>query len=188
MEVTTMDIKKLAPWNWFKEEETQNKSVPISTTGQNYVSPLSQLHQEIDRIFDNVLRSVGISNLDIDKTLTHSTQNLLLKPCVDIAATDKEYTITVEVPGVEEDHIKLELTNDTLIIKGEKKHESEKKDKNIYRVERAYGSFQRVLSLPEDANQEDIKAQIKNGVLTITMPRKEVSKPKGKLIDIKKAS
>ncbi|HAT8592142.1 TPA: Hsp20/alpha crystallin family protein [Legionella pneumophila] len=188
MEVTTMDIKKLAPWNWFKEEETQNKSVPISTTGQNYVSPLSQLHQEIDRIFDNVLRSVGISNLDIDKTLPHSTQNLLLKPCVDIAATDKEYTITVEVPGVEEDHIKLELTNDTLIIKGEKKHESEKKDKNIYRVERAYGAFQRVLSLPEDANQEDIKAQIKNGVLTITMPRKEVSKPKGKLIDIKKAS
>lgn len=65
---------------------------------------------------------------------------------------------------------------------------SQKKDKNIYRVERAYGSFQRVLSLPEDANQEDIKAQIKNGVLTITMPRKEVSKPKGKLIDIKKAS
>ncbi|WP_181443364.1 Hsp20/alpha crystallin family protein [Legionella pneumophila] len=185
-----MDIKKLAPWNWFKEEETQNKSVPISsTTGQNYISPLSQLHQEIDRIFDNVLRSVGIPNLDIDKTLPQSAQNLLLKPCIDIAATDKEYTITVEVPGVEEDHIKLELSNDTLIIiKGEKKHESEKKDKNIYRVERAYGSFQRVLSLPEDANQEDIKAQIKNGVLTITMPRKEVSKPKGKLIDIKKAS
>lgn len=126
-----MDIKKLAPWNWFKEEEAQNKSVPLSTTGQSCISPLSQLHQEIDRIFDNVLRSVGISNLDIEKTPSNSAQNLLLKPCIDIAATDKEYTITVEVPGVEEDHIKLELSDNTLIIKGEKNMSQKKRQRHL---------------------------------------------------------
>lgn len=159
-----MDIKKLAPWNWFKEEETQNKSVPISsTTGQNYISPLSQLHQEIDRIFDNVLRSVGIPNLDIDKTLPQSAQNLLLKPCIDIAATDKEYTITVEVPGVEEDHIKLELSNDTLIIKGEKKHESEKKTKTFIELNVLMAHFNACYHFPKMLIKKTSRLRLKMG-------------------------
>ena len=98
----------------------------------------------------------------------------LLKPTLDIGADDKEYSISIEVPGVEQKDIKLEVANNTLTVSGEKKQEHEEKDKNYYRMERSYGSFQRVLSLPEDANQDNVAATFKNGVLTVTMPRKSL--------------
>ena len=68
--------------------------------------------------------------------------------------TDKEYSITVEVPGVSEKDVKIEIVDNTMTIKGEKKQEKEEKEKDYYRVERSHGSFQRLLSLPEDANQD----------------------------------
>lgn len=95
------------------------------------------------------------------------------------------HSITVEVPGVDEKDVKVEVADNTMIIKGEKKQEKEEKDKNYYRVERSYGSFQRVLSLPEDASQDDIKATFKNGILTIKMPRKSLPKSKVRQIEVK---
>lgn len=186
-----MELKKLAPWNWFKDEEEssgQSRNVPVSRTAPQLYTPIARFHDEIDRMFDNVFRNFGLPSLGLDSTLAGLGQNMMLRPNVDISATDKEYTVTVEVPGVDEKDVKLELVGDTLTIKGEKKQESEKKEKDFYRVERSYGSFQRVLTLPEDADQEGINAQFKNGVLSITLPRRAVSKPKGKVIDIKKAA
>ena len=85
--------------------------------------------------------------------------------------------------------MKLELTPDgALIVRGEKKQEKEQKDKNFYRSERSYGSFQRTLSLPEDASRDNIDASFKNGVLTITCPRKAVAQTPTKRIDIKRAA
>ncbi len=75
-----------------------------------------------------------------------------------------------------------------LIIRGEKKQEKEQKDKNFYRTERSYGSFQRTLSLPEDAAKDIIDASFKNGVLTITCPRRAVAQTPAKRIEIKKAA
>lgn len=111
----------------------------------------------------------------------------LLKPRVDIGASENDYTITVEVPGVDENEIRLEVSNNTMIIKGEKKQEKEEKEKNYYRIERSYGSFQRVLSLPEDANQDEINATFKNGVLTVTMPKNALPGREAKQIEIKSA-
>jgi HSP20 family molecular chaperone IbpA/predicted peroxiredoxin len=99
----------------------------------------------------------------------------ILKPTLDLGATDKAYTVTVEIPGVDEKDIKLEIINDTLAIRGEKKQETEEKDKNFYRLERSYGSFQRVLSLPGDIDQDGVKANFKKGILRVTMPRKDVT-------------
>ncbi len=182
-----MDIKKLAPWNWFKNEEaSEAKNVPVKhVERERHYSPLSSLHNEIDRIFENAFRNFGISS---GKFPAEQGSGILLKPNVDIAASNKEYIITVEVPGVDDDNIKLELMDETLVIKGEKKQETEQKEKDFYRVERSYGSFQRVLTLPEDADKEKIEAKFKNGVLTVTLSRKEVSKPKGKTIEIKKVA
>jgi HSP20 family protein len=109
----------------------------------------------------------------------------MLKPTLDLSATDKKYTISVEIPGVDEKDVKLEIANDTLTIRGEKKQENEEKDKNYYRVERSYGSFQRVLSLPEDADQAGVKATFKRGILFISMPRKAVPQADVRKIDIK---
>lgn len=177
-----MDIKKLNPWNWFSHEEEQARNVPVRQGDRQFYSPLSQLHRDIDRMFGNVFPGIGWGRmLDIDDGL--------LRPNVDVSSTDKEYTITVEVPGVDEKDVKLELTHDgQLIVRGEKKQEKEQKDKNFHRVERSYGSFQRTLSLPEDAAKDVIDASFKNGVLTITCPRKAVSQTPAKRIEIKKAA
>ncbi len=183
-----LDIKKLAPWNWFKNEEaSEAKNLTVRNTTEQYHSPLISLHKEIDRMFENAFLHFGMPFLH-NKTLAPQFEGAILKPKVDIAVNDKEYLVTVEVPGVEDKDVQLELMNGTLVIKGEKKLESEQNEKGFYRIERSYGSFQRVLTLPEDTDQDNIDAKFKNGVLTITLLRREVSKPKGKLIDIKKVA
>ncbi len=183
-----MELTKLNPWNWFKNEEEQTpSSLPVQRHSPS-VHPALQLHQEIDRLFDNAFRNFGFPSRGFESQLNGLSHSALLRPNVDIASSDKEYTITVEVPGVEEDNIKLELAGNTLTIKGEKKQESEQKDHNFYRVERSYGSFQRVLSLPDDVLPDAIEAQFNNGVLTISLPREVISKPEGKVIEIKKAA
>lgn len=186
-----MDIKKLAPWNWFKKEEEETGStVPVvrADTQTSYPdtgvqNPIVQLHREVDRLFENAFKGFGLSPFRSD-FFTPLTPSGLLKPQVDICATDKEYAITVEVPGVEKEEVKVEIANNTMTIRGEKKQEKEEKNKNYYCVERSYGSFQRVLSLPEDADQQDVKATFKNGVLTVTMPRKALPKTDVKKIEI----
>ena len=84
----------------------------------------------------------------------------------------------MEVPGVEEKDIQITLDNDVLMVRGEKRQEQEKKEGGFHRIERSYGSFQRALNLPDNADQESIKAAFKNGVLTITMEKREASTPK----------
>jgi len=188
-----MDIKKLAPWNWFKkEEEDAGKTVPVMPGASQergahpIAGPLSQLHEEIDRFFNNTFRGFGMTPSGFGSPLASGLAEGLLKPTVDISATEKEYKITVEVPGVDEKDVKLELLNDTLTISGEKKQEKEEKGKNYYCMERSYGTFQRTLSLPEDAEQEKIQASFKRGILNIQIPRKPVAESHVKRIEIKK--
>lgn len=90
----------------------------------------------------------------------------------------------MELPRVEESDVRLELAEDTLKIKGEKKQETEEKKSDFSRVERSYGSFQRTLSLPEDAEQDGIEAKFSKGVLTVTLPRKAAPKVEAKRISI----
>lgn len=189
-----MDLKKLAPWNWFKkEEEDTGSSVPVKHTDSlakyhrgGMSHPILQLQREMDRLFEDAFRGFGLSPFrsELFQPLAASG---LLKPQVDVGASDKEYSITIEVPGVDEKDVKVEVANNIMTISGEKRQEKEEKNKNYYRVERSYGSFQRDLSLPTDANQEDVKAKFKNGVLTVTIPRKALPKSEVKQIEIKSA-
>jgi len=187
MEDHMMYIQKINPWNWFGHEDDQNKNLPTLRSTRQFYSPLTQLHNDLDHMFDSLLR--GFDMPSVEGGQAHSQDNVVLRPKVDVTSTDKEYTITVEVPGVDEKDVKLELAADGLLtIQGEKKHEKEHKDKNVHRVERSYGSFQRTLSLPEDASQENVEAAFKNGVLTVTVPRKAVAETSTKRIEIKKAT
>jgi HSP20 family protein len=140
------------------------------------VSPILQLHREIDRLFDDAFRGFGFPALNMPQW--PSDWSGMLKPALDIQETDKQYKITLEVPGVEEKDIQITLDNDVLMVRGEKRQEQEKKEGGFHRVERSYGSFQRALNLPDDANQDSIKASFKNGVLTVTIDKREVSAPK----------
>ena len=186
-----MDLKKLAPWNWFRrEEEERVAALPVRSTGRaspkrSFHGPLGQLHQEMDQLFDNFFTGFGLSPSGPGGTLSGSLTDGILKPTLDIGANDKEYAISIEVPGVKQSDIKLEVADNTLTISGEKKQEKEEKEKNYYRMERSYGAFQRILSLPKDADQDSIKATFKNGVLNITLPRKALPAPDVRQIEIK---
>jgi HSP20 family protein len=185
-----MDLKKLAPWNWFrKEQEQELQSKPFPAAKQDlpaiHAHPIAQLHNEIDRLFESAFRGFGFPSSRLDKDFFSRVQSSeWLKPTLDLGATDTEYTISVELPGVEAHEVKLELVNDTLKVSGEKRQEKEERDKGFYRIERSYGSFQRMLSLPEDADQENIKAVFKNGVMTITVPRKSLPRSEVKHIEV----
>ncbi len=104
-------------------------------------------------------------------------------PAVDILEKDKEIIIKAEIPGVEKKDIDISVQKNTLVIKGEKKYEEERKEQNYHRVERCYGTFQRSFVLPEYVEAEKIKATFKDGVLTLTLPKKPEVLPKS--IDIK---
>ncbi len=168
-----MELKKMVPWNWFKKEDEHNgqSALPVHRSGSNQtMSPFYQFHQEIDRMFDDFFRGFGFPAFG-QRAFPSLAQSEWLKPTVDIAANEKEYTISVESPGVEEKDLSLDLSEGTLRIRGEKRQEKEDKEVNYYRMERSFGSFQRVVSLPEDIDEEGISARSANGVLTIKLPR-----------------
>jgi HSP20 family protein len=176
-----MNLKKLMPWNWFKKEE-ETAMVPVKR-GDLAGDPLAQLHADIDRLFGQMFRAVGWPVPDMSR-LFGDTALAPLKPHVDIAATDREYVITAEVPGLEASDVKLELLDDTLLIRGEKRQEWEKQNAGVYRMERRYGAFERMLSLPDDADPDRLEAKLKHGVLTVTMPRKPSAKTTSRLIEV----
>jgi len=174
-----MELKKLVPWNWFKKEDEYNRqtALPVHRLGNNQIThPVQQFHQEIDRMFDDFFRGFGFPAMGFGRVVPSLAQSEWLKPTVDIAASEREYTISVEIPGVEEKDFNLDLSDGTLRISGQKRQEREEKEMNYYRMERSFGSFQRVVSLPEDVDEDGITAKYSNGVLTIKLPRK--SKPK----------
>lgn len=180
-----MNLQKLSPWNWFKSEARENNeaAVPVSQSvepRQTPVSPLWQMHRELDRWMDDTLRQFGVPGLN-DR---FGSLDSLLRPSVDIAERDSEYVIRVEVPGVEEKDIKLSLDDHRLLIEGEKRQQNDTQEERYQRIERVYGSFRRVLDLPEDAKAEDIKATFSNGVLTVTLPRDPSVQPKRREIPI----
>ncbi|UVW36324.1 Hsp20/alpha crystallin family protein [SAR92 clade bacterium H455] len=97
----------------------------------------------------------------------------IYRPQVDISGDDKQYEIVLDAPGLSEEDLAIEVKDDVLTIKGEKEEKHEQGDKQFYRVERSYGSFQRTLSLPVDATTDGIKAKLTDGVLRLRIPRSQ---------------
>jgi HSP20 family protein len=92
-------------------------------------------------------------------------------PIVDIKNHEKEIEIQAELPGVSEKDVDLSLSDNSLIIKGEKKHETEEEEKGYYRMERSYGSFERTIPLPVEVDRDKVEATFKNGILNICLPK-----------------
>ncbi len=99
-------------------------------------------------------------------------------PLVDITEDDKEYLIKAELPEVKREDVKLTVQDNVLSISGERKYEKEEKGKKYHRVERAYGSFLRTFTVPEDADGAKVTAEYKDGMLKVHLPKTEKSKPK----------
>ena len=106
-------------------------------------------------------------------------------PSVDISETEGEYQIKAEIPDVKKEDVKVTLEDGVLTIQGERKHEKEEKGKKFHRIERSYGSFVRTFSLPDVIDEEKVKADFKDGVLNLHLPKSEKAKPKA--IEVKVA-
>jgi HSP20 family protein len=107
-------------------------------------------------------------------------------PSMDVSETDKEIEITTELPGLEEKDIQLNVADDVLTVRGEKKNEREESEKDYHLVERSYGSFVRSVQLPTGVNAEGIKAVMSKGVLKVTVPKPAPAQ--SKKIDIRSAA
>lgn len=105
-------------------------------------------------------------------------------PAVDIFENENELVLKADLPEVDAKNVGIQMENGTLTLKGERKFEEQKNGKGYHRIERAYGRFVRAFSLPETVDAEKVKADYKNGVLTITLPKKEVAKPRTVNIEV----
>ncbi|MFN3231302.1 MAG: Hsp20/alpha crystallin family protein [Alphaproteobacteria bacterium] len=143
--------------------------------------PLTGLRDQIDRLFEDFDWSrprFGKSLIDFEPfTGTESRIGIKL-PAVDLIEDDGHYVMTAEMPGITEKDIEVALSEGVLTVKGEKKHEREEKKDDYRMSERQYGSFQRSFRLPADVDADKITATCKDGVLTVTIPRKPEAKPK----------
>ena len=165
-----MTIKDLVPWKW----DASEKQVPVKREAQDSILTL---YQDIDRMFDNFFRGFGLSRFD------ESWGDF--SPRIDVSETDQAYNISAELPGLDENNIEVTLEQNALTISGEKKTEKEDKGQNYYRMERSYGSFQRIIPLPSDIEADKIEANFKKGVLNITLPKSAEAQKHVKHISVK---
>ena len=107
-------------------------------------------------------------------------------PPVDIYETEDAIVLKAELPGIDPQDVEVRVEDNTLYLKGERNFEKEVKEQNYHRIERSYGSFARSFSLPNSISADKVKAEYKDGLLTLTMPKREEAKPKTIKIDVTK--
>ena len=130
---------------------------------------LSMLQDRMNRLFDDAGR--GWHGDEPSATTSWS-------PAVDIYETENEIMVQAELPGVDRKDIGLNLENNVLTLKGERRFEKETKQENYHRIERSYGAFSRSFSIPAIVDEEKIRADYKDGILKIALPKKEQVRPK----------
>ena len=131
---------------------------------------LLTLQDRMNRLFDDSMR--GVRQTD------EGLAGAVWSPAVDIYETDNEVVLKAEVPGVNQKDIDIQVENNTLTLRGERKIDKETARENYHRIERSYGSFLRSFTLPGTIDQEKIRADYKDGVLKIEMPKLEETKSK----------
>lgn len=141
---------------------------------------LTSLQRQMNRLFESF--SGRTSLMPFEEELS----SLEFGPPVDIIEDEQKLTFKVEVPGIEEKDIKVEVENNVLTVRGERKLEKEVKEENFRRMERHYGAFARSFSLPPSVDAEKIEANYNNGVLAIQMPKRAEAKPKHIKVNVSK--
>ncbi|SMF59356.1 HSP20 family protein [Xaviernesmea oryzae] len=168
-----MSVRDLIPWN-----RNNGNQIPGLLRDDDR-DPFLSLHREVNRLFDDVFRGLGTSLPSFGNGSAFSTG----WPNVEISDTDKEIKVTAEVPGLEEKDIEVLLNDGVLTLRGEKRSETEDKDRQF--SERYYGRFERRIPLGVEVKDDQVEARFKNGVLTVTLPKSEKAQSQVKRIAIK---
>jgi HSP20 family protein len=149
----------LTRWNPFKEVSEWNP-----------FRELDEMNNRLSRIFGGTTSRTGNGREEITVAAW--------APLVDITEDDTEYVIKAELPEVKKNDVKVRVEDGVLYISGERNLEKEEKGKRYHRIERAYGSFTRTFSLPEDADAQQVKAEFKDGLLSVHVAKDKNARPK----------
>jgi len=164
--------KNLVPWKWGARE------VPVRKEGTHLPSAQHDMGRMLDSVFqtnwNNFLpRFMGSSEV--------------FAPRVNVSETDGEITVTADLPGMDESDINLSLKDDSLCIRGKKEEKRERKDGEYTYYESSYGSFERVVPLYCEIDQDEVEASAKKGVLTIKLPKAKGAEGRSRQISVKTA-
>lgn len=174
-----MTLYNLMPW--------KKKSTPVRREDDH---PVYSMQKEMNRLFDEFFSDdedvFGGSHFGLTPFSSMRSVGDGLTPTIDLSETDKELIVSVELPGMNEKDIEVNLTRNALTVSGEKKQEEEKNEKGWYRMERHYGSFNRTIPLPCEVEGDGIDASFKNGVLKIKLPKTCENVDQAKRISVKK--
>jgi HSP20 family protein len=168
-----MSVRDLIPWN----RNNGNQVPGLFRDGDR--DPFLSLHREVNRLFDDAFRGFG-SNLPSFGGASAFGSGW---PSVEISDGEKELKVTAEVAGLEEKDIEVLLDDGVLTLKGEKRSETEDKDRQF--SERYYGRFERSIPLGYEVEPDQVDARFRNGVLTVTLPKTEKAQSQVKRIAIK---
>ena len=167
-----MSVRDLIPWG---REESR---VP-SLLRDSERDPFLSLHREVNRLFDDVFRGFDGGLPSVGRASSFGGN----WPSVEISDNDKEIRVTAEVPGMEEKDIEILLDDGVLTLRGEKRSETEDKDRQF--SERYYGRFERRIPLGYEIEEDKIDARFRNGVLSVTLPKTAKAQSQAKRIAIK---
>lgn len=159
-----MTMRSLMPWRRGRED----------TVADN---PIELFQRDMNRLFDDFFgRGFGLQPFG-----SWGEAWDRFSPRVDVVESDKDITVSAELPGLEENDIEVNLAQGVLTLRGEKRAEREDKGRNTYRAERIYGAFRRDIALPAEVDESKVDAVFKNGVLTITLPKTVESQTRKKI-------
>ncbi|MBM3231604.1 Hsp20/alpha crystallin family protein [Candidatus Peregrinibacteria bacterium] len=148
-------------------------------SGQQALTLRDAMNQLFDESFWDPMRFFSECSL-----LPVASQQWQFLPSFDIAETDKELQVVADVPGYDSNDVSVNLENGVLTIEGKMEEQNEEKDKRWYRREASHGSFRQQVSLPQGIDVKNVKCKMKNGKLTITVPKTQESKPQGRTLAI----
>ena len=131
---------------------------------------LLSLQDRMNRLFEE--------SMTRNKVFEEALTTGVWSPVVDIYETDKSVILKAELPGMTKDDIVIEINENNLILKGERKFQKDIREENYHRIERSYGTFSRSFTLPDTVDRNKVSASFKDGILEITIPKIEGAKPK----------
>jgi HSP20 family protein len=168
-----MNMRDLIPW-------TRSQDSLPDLFRDDRTSPFLTLHREMNRLLDEAVR--GFASLPSSLSGRRSDFVSPAWPKLEVAETDKQMTVSAEIPGMEEKDVELLFDDGNLIVRGEMKSETEDKERQF--SERFYGRFERRIPVGMDIEESKIEASFKNGVLKVTLPKTERAQTKAKRITI----
>lgn len=167
-----MSVSQLIPWN-------RNRN---ALTRSSVRDPIFSLQREVNRLFDDMWNGFDLPMFHNGATMASTW------PTVDLIERDKELVLKVEVPGMEEKDIDVQFADQTVILRGERREERDEKKEGQLFSERYYGRFERRIPLGVEIEADKAKAVLRNGVLTITLPKSAQAEAEVHRIPVSKAA